>query len=104
MAPPAPPNVAIISNEPTPYRLHVLRRIARELPEVRTHNVFTHTLNERIHVVSSVSFRRARKRSISSSGKKNGNAWLQACPHPRTAVPGRFSTHYPLLRLYHFGV
>lgn len=37
-----PPQIAIISDEPTPYRLHVLRRIAREIPEVAVHNVFTH--------------------------------------------------------------
>jgi glycosyltransferase involved in cell wall biosynthesis len=39
-------NVAIISNEPTPYRVHVLNRLADELPEVRIHNIFTHTLSK----------------------------------------------------------
>lgn len=39
-----PADIAIISNEPTPYRLHVLGRLARELPEVRIHNIFTHTV------------------------------------------------------------
>lgn len=34
--------IAIISDEPTPYRLHVLRRIAREIPGVALHSVFTH--------------------------------------------------------------
>lgn len=38
-----PVQLAIISDEATPYRLHVLRRIARELPEVRLHSIFTHT-------------------------------------------------------------
>lgn len=42
---PARPAVAIISNEPTPYRLHVLRRIARELHAVQLHSLFTHTLD-----------------------------------------------------------
>ncbi len=39
------PQIAIISNEPTPYRLHVLNRIADELPDVRVHNIFTHTIS-----------------------------------------------------------
>jgi len=38
--------LAIISNEPTPYRLHVLERIADELPEVETYNIFTHTVSD----------------------------------------------------------
>jgi glycosyltransferase involved in cell wall biosynthesis len=38
--------VALISNEPTPYRLHVLERLAREVPEARFHNIFTHTLSD----------------------------------------------------------
>lgn len=37
-------SIAIISNEPTPYRLHVLRRIADELSNVAVHNVFTHSV------------------------------------------------------------
>src|SRR5208282_5265746 len=40
------PNVAIISNEPTPYRVHVLNRLADELPETRIFNIFTHTLSK----------------------------------------------------------
>jgi len=44
-----PMDLAIISNEPTPYRLHVLKRIADELPDVRTCNIFTHTVS-RPHV------------------------------------------------------
>jgi glycosyltransferase involved in cell wall biosynthesis len=36
------PQIAIISDEPAPYRVHVLERIARELPEVGLHSVFTH--------------------------------------------------------------
>jgi glycosyltransferase involved in cell wall biosynthesis len=43
---PAPPALAIISNEPTPYRLHVLKRVARELPDVKLHSLFTHTIDE----------------------------------------------------------
>jgi glycosyltransferase involved in cell wall biosynthesis len=35
-------DVAIVSNEPTPYRIHVLERLAREIPEARFHNIFTH--------------------------------------------------------------
>jgi len=38
-------NIAVISDQPTPYRLHVLRRLSRELPGVRVHNVFTHSLD-----------------------------------------------------------
>lgn len=34
--------IAIISDEPTPYRMHVLRRIARELPDIVLHSIFTH--------------------------------------------------------------
>lgn len=37
--------VAIISNEPTPYRLHVLQRLADELEGVNVHNIFTHTIS-----------------------------------------------------------
>src|SRR6266850_6364186 len=36
------PALAIISGQPTPYRLHFLRRVARELTEVRMFGVFTH--------------------------------------------------------------
>lgn len=36
------PQIAIVSDEPTPYRLHVLGRIARELPQVALHSIFTH--------------------------------------------------------------
>jgi glycosyltransferase involved in cell wall biosynthesis len=34
--------VAIISNAQTPYRLHLHRRIAREIPEIQLWSVFTH--------------------------------------------------------------
>jgi glycosyltransferase involved in cell wall biosynthesis len=37
--------IAIVSNEPTPYRLHVLERLAKELDGVFVHNVFTHTIS-----------------------------------------------------------
>jgi glycosyltransferase involved in cell wall biosynthesis len=37
--------MAVISNEPTPYRLHVLRRMANELDGVHVHNIFTHTIS-----------------------------------------------------------
>ncbi|MGD1275953.1 MAG: glycosyltransferase [Tepidisphaeraceae bacterium] len=37
--------IAIISNEPTPYRVHVLTRIARELRGIHVHNIFTHTIS-----------------------------------------------------------
>ena len=37
------PQIAIISDEITPYRLHVLNRIARELPQVALHSIFTNT-------------------------------------------------------------
>ncbi|HEV8293538.1 MAG TPA: glycosyltransferase [Tepidisphaeraceae bacterium] len=36
------PALAIISGQPTPYRLHFLGRVARELNEVRLYSVFTH--------------------------------------------------------------
>jgi glycosyltransferase involved in cell wall biosynthesis len=39
-----PVDVAIIANTSTPYRTHVHRRIAREMPEVRLWTVFTHEL------------------------------------------------------------
>jgi len=38
-------SVAIISNEPTPYRIHVLNRLSAELPEVNIDNMFTHTIS-----------------------------------------------------------
>ena len=37
--------MAVISNEPTPYRLHVQDRLAKELEGVHIHNVFTHTIS-----------------------------------------------------------
>jgi glycosyltransferase involved in cell wall biosynthesis len=37
--------MAVISNEPTPYRLHVQERMARELDGVSVHNIFTHTIS-----------------------------------------------------------
>lgn len=36
------PLVAIVSNSLTPYRLHLHRRIVRDLPEIRLASVFTH--------------------------------------------------------------
>jgi glycosyltransferase involved in cell wall biosynthesis len=36
------PAIAIVSNSHSPYRLHLLRRIAREMPEIRLWSVFTH--------------------------------------------------------------
>src|SRR5689334_4343972 len=39
-----PLRVAIIANEQTPYRLHLHRRIIRELPEVELWSLFTHEL------------------------------------------------------------
>jgi glycosyltransferase involved in cell wall biosynthesis len=38
-----PSTVVSIWNELTPYRLHVMRRVAAELPHVRAVNVFTHS-------------------------------------------------------------
>lgn len=38
-------DIAFISNEPTPYRLHLLRRLAAEHPQLRVHSIFTHTFN-----------------------------------------------------------
>ena len=40
----SPVRLAIIANEQTPYRLHLHRRIARELPEVELWSLFTHEL------------------------------------------------------------
>lgn len=39
-------DIAIISNEPTPYRLHVLRRLSRELQGVKLHSLFTHATQQ----------------------------------------------------------
>ena len=38
-------DVAIISMSPAPYRLHVLRRIVREVPQARLHSIFTHAMD-----------------------------------------------------------
>src|SRR3954463_11315904 len=38
----ARPAVAVICNSHTPYRLHLHRRIAAEIPQVRLWSVFTH--------------------------------------------------------------
>lgn len=39
-------DIAFISNEPTPYRLHLLRRLAEEHPSLRVHSIFTHTFDK----------------------------------------------------------
>lgn len=36
------PGVVIVANVPTPYRIHLHRRIAREMPDVRLWSAFTH--------------------------------------------------------------
>src|SRR6266511_1945387 len=36
------PAIAIVSNSHTPYRLHLHKRIAREIPEVRLWSLYTH--------------------------------------------------------------
>src|SRR5437899_2319793 len=36
------PAIAIISNAQTPYRLHLHRRIAAEIPQVRLWSLYTH--------------------------------------------------------------
>jgi glycosyltransferase involved in cell wall biosynthesis len=38
-------SVVAIWNELTPYRLHVMRRVRRELPDIRVVNVFTHSVS-----------------------------------------------------------
>ena len=38
-------NLAYVANEPTPYRLHLLGRMADELADVRLHSIFTHTVD-----------------------------------------------------------
>ncbi len=38
------PALIVVANEATPYRLHLHRRIARELPELHLQSVFTHQL------------------------------------------------------------
>jgi len=38
------PDIALVVNSPAPYRMHVLRRLRDELPQVRVHNIFTHNL------------------------------------------------------------
>ncbi len=39
------PSVAIIANAQTPYRLHLHRRIAREIQGISLHSVFTHEVS-----------------------------------------------------------
>jgi glycosyltransferase involved in cell wall biosynthesis len=41
-------HVALISAVPTPYRLHVLDRLAKELSDVQIHNIFTHKVSNPI--------------------------------------------------------
>ncbi len=45
MTQPPTPDIAIISNSPAPYRMHVLGRIRDELPQVRLHSIFTHNID-----------------------------------------------------------
>ena len=42
MGPAGRPGLAIINGQPTPYRLHFLGRVAREINEIRVYSVFTH--------------------------------------------------------------
>lgn len=37
--------IAFICNEPTPYRLALLKRLADEQPSLRVHSIFTHTID-----------------------------------------------------------
>jgi len=46
MADPNTFHFALISNEPTPYRLHLLGRLARELPGATLHSIFTHAVDD----------------------------------------------------------
>lgn len=39
------PRLAIIANAPSPYRLHQHKRLAREIPEIELHSIFTHEYN-----------------------------------------------------------
>ncbi|MCC6580651.1 MAG: glycosyltransferase family 4 protein [Phycisphaeraceae bacterium] len=39
-------HLAFICNEPTPYRLHLLRRLSRELDGVQLHTLFTHRFRD----------------------------------------------------------
>jgi glycosyltransferase involved in cell wall biosynthesis len=39
------PALAVISNSCPPYRLHVLRRIVREIPQIKLFSVFTHEIS-----------------------------------------------------------
>ncbi len=39
-------DLAFISNEPTPYRLHLLERLTNEQPALHVHAIFTHTLDK----------------------------------------------------------
>ncbi len=39
-----PIDFALISNQPTPYRVHLLQRIAAEMPLLRLHSIFTHAM------------------------------------------------------------
>ena len=41
-APPVPIDVAFVANTNTPYRTHLHRRVAREMPELRLWSLFTH--------------------------------------------------------------
>ena len=39
-------SIAFICNEPTPYRLHLLRRFVDEQPSLHVHSIFTHTFDK----------------------------------------------------------
>ena len=40
------PGLAIVANVPTPYRVHLHRRLALGIPELKLHSLFTHRNNE----------------------------------------------------------
>jgi glycosyltransferase involved in cell wall biosynthesis len=76
-----PFEIAIVSNEQTPYRLHLHRRIATECPDVRLWSVFTHEVAsspwayEAVDEIRPVLFGRGERTSQQSNVLRSGHEW-----------------------------
>jgi glycosyltransferase involved in cell wall biosynthesis len=77
------PGLAMIANVPTPYRIHLHQRVAREVPEYRLHSLFTHAKSQfnwadalppEIHPVS---FAMGQERTTSSVWRRACTDWIK---------------------------
>ena len=75
------PGLAIIANSHTPYRLHLHRRIAAEIPEIRLWSVFTHEQSNApwgFHVpaeIGPISFGEGESSAVQDSPRRAAHEW-----------------------------